>query len=304
MLKRKKRVNEKVTPLKRKPIKKYKRLKKNKTTSVEKEQMQRASVPPRLREDRSKINFKKRAKRNRQRRRILLGIFMLLILLCVMFFAPFFNISRIEVTGISRMTEDEVISSSGVITGSNIFSLNLNNVKKNIKDIPYVNNVKVKRGFPNVLKLIVTETEPFAYIKNNDNQFILIDQEGSMLEITEALPQMHLLELKTQKIENPVLGQTFLDKNENNFKKYLAIRNEIVDNNIIDKVSLIDVSIDYELNIKYNQLEVKFGENINSEELDYRLTSLQKILEKIGENAKGRVDLSIKGQFVYKEMLN
>ena len=300
--KRKKRViEEKITPVKKKKsIIKFKRIKREESAPKGKEQRQKEAVTPFVREDRSKIDYKKRARRNKRRRRVILGIFILTILLCVMFFAPFFGIARIEVKGISRMSQEQVITASGIMMGENIFALKMNDVKRRIEALPYTSVAKVKRGFPNVMKLTVEESKPFAYISYNENQFILVDEFGKMLEITDALPQQHFIQLLTQKIENPVLGQTFSEENTSYFKKYLATVSEIVHNNIVEKISLIDVSIDYELNVRYNQLEVKFGD---TEKLEYKFTNLLAILNQLGEKAKGRLDLSVPGKSVYKETI-
>lgn len=298
MLRRKRKKG--VTKERTTPIKKSKKIIKRKKTTPAAQGQRGAYVPPRLREDRTKIDYKKRAKRNKRRRRVIMGVFLFVILLCVMFFAPFFGVSRIEVKGQDRMTQEQVAEASGVRMGENIFSMRLSGVKKRVEALPYTRSAKVQRGFPNVIKITVEEANPFAYIRNNDNQFILINLDGKMLEITDRLPEQHMIQLITQKIEDPVLGQTFSEENSSFLKKYLATIGEIVHNNNVDNISLIDVSNENELNIRYNQLEVKLGD---AEKLEYKFSNLKAILEKIGEKAKGSLDLSIPGKSPYRELI-
>jgi cell division protein FtsQ len=285
----------------KKDIVRSKTLNRIRTERMKENRLSHYQSMPQIMEERKIIDYKKRAKRNRRRRKMLLFLFIISILLCFVYFAPFFDIARIEVSGANRLTQDEVIYASGINMGKNIFVLNIGNAKKQVEGLPYVKTAKVQRGFPNIIKIIIEECKPFGYIKYNQDEFIIIDINGKMLEISNNLPQEHLIEIIAPINENPVLGQAFSDENSNFLKKYLATAEEIVHNDIRESVSLIDVSRDFELNMVYKQLKINFGD---IQQLNYKFTSLKAILKEIGENAKGKLDLSVPGKYYYKDTAN
>ena len=103
-------------------------------------------------------------KRNRRRRR---GSFAgLYKLICVVLIfgailaamAVFFKTEQVEITGNVRYTAAEVIESSGVETGDNLFFLNKYQVAGRIGDaLPYVESVSINRRLPSGLHIHITE---------------------------------------------------------------------------------------------------------------------------------------------------
>lgn len=64
---------------------------------------------------------------------------------------------------------------------------NKNNMEKllnEVKDDPWVKNVRVKRKLPNTLKIEIEEYLPFALL-NQDNNMYLIDENGIIINISE-----------------------------------------------------------------------------------------------------------------------
>ena len=72
----------------------------------------------------------------------------LLVLFTIILFlsSPLFSIKDVTVSGTSKLTNDEVVSASGITTNINIFALNKIKAKKKILENPYVADVYIKRN--------------------------------------------------------------------------------------------------------------------------------------------------------------
>ena len=82
-------------------------------------------------------------------------IFAALLVGCVVFF----RVNTVVVSGNSRYAEAEVIQSSGVEQGDNLFALNKYQISRQIyTQLPYVDEVSIHRKLPDTLLIQVTES--------------------------------------------------------------------------------------------------------------------------------------------------
>lgn len=98
----------------------------------------------------------------------------------------FFRVEHIEPTGQQRYTADQVRESSGVALGDNLFLLNKYDVAGRITaQLPYVENIRIHRTYPNTLNIEVTEcAKPFA-IEQEDGVW-LVSTRGKIVEQVES----------------------------------------------------------------------------------------------------------------------
>lgn len=96
----------------------------------------------------------------------------------------FFRVEHIECTGQQRYTAEEIREASGVALGDNLFLLNKYDVAGRIIDqLPYVENIRINRTYPNTLNIAVTEcAKPFA-ITQEDGVW-LVSTRGKIVEQT------------------------------------------------------------------------------------------------------------------------
>lgn len=99
--------------------------------------------------------------------------------------SPVFNISKIEVENNSKITVEAYISLSQIQLEENIFKINKNKVIKNIKQNPYVEEVKVIRKLPDVIQLQIVERKATFAIEYASS-YIYINNQGYILEIAET----------------------------------------------------------------------------------------------------------------------
>ncbi len=117
------------------------------------------------------------------------GALVALLLVCVsicvgLFFTPLFHIQEVFCVGNDRIAQEEIIAVAEVPMGKNILTRRLSQIKKRVEEVPMVEEVKVRRIFPNKIKIWIRETTPAAYICQG-GQAVLIDIEGRIIEIIE-----------------------------------------------------------------------------------------------------------------------
>jgi len=123
------------------------------------------------------------------RRFAIRNLFFFLLLITALYFffhSQIFNISRISVLGNHALTDEEVIDLSGVRKGTNIFKINLGDIKEKIKLHPMVEEVNAKRVFPDGLVIEIFEFKPYVLLPT-EGGFIQVSSEGFYLKSIEHI---------------------------------------------------------------------------------------------------------------------
>ena len=100
------------------------------------------------------------------------------------FTTPIFNITKIEINGNSQVSNDTIISISGLKKGENIFKFN-GSIIQNIKENQYIEEVKIKRKLPGTILITIGERNIKYQIKLI-NSYAYIDKNGYILEISSV----------------------------------------------------------------------------------------------------------------------
>ena len=109
---------------------------------------------------------------------------LLVLVIVIAAFTPYFRIKNIIVEGNTHIDDEYISRVSGVSRGMNTFSIKLSEVKNNLLSEPYIYDVKIKRVFPNDIKIVISESNPVAVVPYADGRFVLIDEHGIILEKT------------------------------------------------------------------------------------------------------------------------
>lgn len=226
----------------------------------------------------------------------MIGLFLLFVLCAVIAaFTPYFNISRVNITGNSRVSAQEIEQASGIKQGSNIFRIKLSSVQRRIQEISYVHSVRVKREFPNQISIEIEESQPVAAVPYM-GQYVLIDMYGKALEqeTTEDMENItDIVILTGLKIKNFELGEKIIVENERNLKIVLESLSELVHNSLIENTTEIDLTEEEGIVFKMNEskLSVLMGD---ASDLPYRVKFLKEILNKLGGTPRGVIDFTSK----------
>lgn len=245
-------------------------------------------------------NYKKRAKINKFKRKMLLLFIIVLAVTLVLTYAPFMKITKINCAGNEKITSEDVISASKICIGNNIFRVNKNKAIDNIKTIPYIKDVSIKRKLPSTMNITVTENRVYSYI-NLDNMYIYIDDTGKILEESEIPPETSCPILSGIKVKTHKVNEIIELKDANKIKSYAALMKVLSNSDFADKVTLINIENLNDIRVTVsNSLEIIIG---NTDNLDYKINFLASgAYDNIGDNRSGTLDVSYGSNAVYKEI--
>ena len=108
--------------------------------------------------------------------------------------SPYFRLEKIqvEIEGGRFLTREGIIKRSGLILGQNLFTINLEALKRRLELEPWVAEAFVSRKFPHTIYLKVREENPLAMVATKKGIF-LVDEEGVLFakaprELLKELP--------------------------------------------------------------------------------------------------------------------
>lgn len=197
---------------------------------------------------RTKTNQKKAKKKNEAYHRIVLAMIKWIILIvllvgAILFFlsTPIFNISQISITGNSKVSTDTIEELSQMKLGDNIYRLSKNQIQKNIKENPYIENIEIKRKLPSELQIIVKERQA-TYLLEMGGGFMSMNNQGYLLEKETEANGLPILVGVSTKMENWIEGQRLEEEDLIRLETVLKIMDSINVKGITEKVSKIDMT--------------------------------------------------------------
>lgn len=111
----------------------------------------------------------------------------------------YFEVKRIEVTGLSVVSEESVKELIGPVIGRNTFDLDLKKAGGRIKAHPWIKTVEMRRELPSALAVRVVERRPVGVADLGEHW--LVDEDGVLLREVEegkvwGLPVLKGLDFK------------------------------------------------------------------------------------------------------------
>ena len=93
-----------------------------------------------------------------------------------------FNVDRINIEGNTLYEELDLIETSGIEKGENLFEVDTAYAEDKLYSVySYIEEVEVKRAFPNAVTIKITEATPFSVIEEADG-YTLVSAGGKVLE--------------------------------------------------------------------------------------------------------------------------
>lgn len=224
--------------------------------------------------------------------KLLLLLFLLIAIVCLGISTPYFNVTEVRISGNEQVPNEEILNASGVIVGTNIFKYKLSKISQGVETIPYIADAKVKRVFPNKVDIAVTESEIAGVIPYLGNG-VLIDRYGKALETIGVDQINQYLVINGTDITGYEEGKKIVLENEEKYDIITEIVKTLVDKQKYEIVNEIDISDTDAIILKLNQgnLTVLVGDSNN---LTYKMDYMSEILNQLGENPKGYLDLTAK----------
>lgn len=186
-------------------------------------------------------NYKRRAKINKIKRKLLLISLLLIILMIILLFAPFMQIRHINCTGNSKVTSEEIISASNIKTGDNIIRTGKGKAIDSIENIPYVKSAEIIKKYPSTINIKITECQVYSYIEKN-KEFIYLDETGKVLEISDKKPEDKVPVLENLKITENNVNDVIGFENSGHIFIYKALIQTLENSTFAGMVTAIDIS--------------------------------------------------------------
>src|SRR5262249_26949924 len=110
---------------------------------------------------------------------------------------PDYRLSQIDVQTDGTLQRDQILRTTGLREGENIFSVNLAHVQNSLQQLPQVNEVEVIRKMPGEIDIRIVERKPIAWItadKQISDPFasdvaFLVDARGVLMREKKLLPE-------------------------------------------------------------------------------------------------------------------
>lgn len=210
---------------------------------------------------------RKRKKRNRRIKFFLKLILLIGLISGAIIFAltsPIFSIKNINVINNSEVASDTVISLSGLKQDENIFRFYKGSAVNKIKENSYIENVKIRRKFPNTIEIEVEERVA-KYSVDYMGKYAYINTQGYILEISEDSRGLPIIQGITTKEEEVVPGNRLNNEDLSRLEDAIKIMNSASENGLDRKATSIDISDkdEYSIYLEREKKKVHLGDVTN-----------------------------------------
>ena len=249
-------------------------------------------------EERFVDSAKKKQRKAKKRRKITpflivvsVFIFAAAVYLCL---TMLFNVDRINIEGNTLYEELDLIETSGIEKGENLFEVDTAYAEDKLYSVySYIEEVEVKRSFPNAVTIKIIEATPFSVIEEADG-YTLVSAGGKVLERgLEEVPRGML----------SVRGLSTITSTEDDVKRMELMKKIIGTMQELDMKNYVflDLSDTLEITMIYdNRVKINLG---NELELAYKLQFTDSVItEKLPKVGYQLVDASVPGEIMTKEM--
>lgn len=196
-------------------------------------------------EDMTEAMWLRRQNRMKRRRRFF-GLILFIALLIGVYYGSgtdYFLIKTITIEGNKFYGEEDLLKLSKAKTGVNMFRVRILPWQENLLSDPYISEAKVRRSFPDQVKITVKERKE-KYAVEYEGKMAVIDGEGVALRFADEAPEGFSVigGISLGKIE---LGQTIEDKEKlENSQKALKVLSDLQEAGIpAQKIIFSDVLI-------------------------------------------------------------
>lgn len=245
----------------------------------------------RKREDPYKPRFKRKV--NRPLR------FFLVIVAIIFVMSVFFKITKIEVSGNSLYSAEEIIAASGIEEGDNLFFVNrIAAGSRVVVKLPYVDSVKISRGLPNRVTIEVTESNAVGYVSVGDELWS-VSSSGKFLSSIDQKNTEHIAAISGITVSDAEVGEYIkaADGESDKLSYLVDILYQVQARGLVSKVEEIDVSSVECPTFEYDgRFTVKLGANDNTE---YKFGKMLSAVSQLSADDSGTLDLSSGNKVVF-----
>ena len=205
----------------------------------------------------------------------------------------FFRVEETVVLGNVRYTAQQVIDASGIAQGDNLFGMNKFDTARRIRrQLPYIEGVNIRRGWPDTLIITVTECQAAARLAGEEGEW-LISKSGKVLELVETA-DTGVIRVDGLHAVQPEAGLTLVVREGQQARGdgLLALLQGLDKGGMLKKVTWIDMTSPARILMDYDgRFTVKLPVN---GDFDYLLGAMEKAVATLEDYETGALDLTVK----------
>lgn len=216
---------------------------------------------------------------------IMMGITLVILVVMLLLLSPWLNIKTINITGLNRVQEQDVLTMLNLGEDTNILSFSTFVAKKKLKANHYIDNIKVIKTFPNEVEIHITERDIIGYIPYI-NDFLYIDGDGRVIEAQaiykEKLPIIYGIDIQSFNVGQVLNSEKSM--NDERLLTVIEIANAVYKKDLSKTVLNIDVSNIDDIILYVGNIKVVMGDK---ERINVKINTLDEILKKFSPEEKG-----------------
>lgn len=179
-------------------------------------------------------------KKHRSGRRLFKGLLFLAacgLVMAIVVYTPIFTLQRVEVSGASYLTKEQICEIGRIHTGEPLFQLQTDAVAQNLMHDLRIESAVVRRRLPDRLEIEVTERKPVATVAC-DYGYLDLDRSGTVIAAYRALHSVPIPLITGMEVKGLYLGDEVTDEN---VKKVLYFLNQI-DAEALNQISEVNIA--------------------------------------------------------------
>ncbi len=128
-----------------------------------------------------------RRRLNKARAALLLASLLLFIASYVLLHQPWLAFGRLQVVGDTAVTLEEVREMGDAGEPLNIFNINRKKLLSSLRADYRVEKADLALGWPNVLKVVITDRKPALYVAMEGSQYAQVDPTGHIISVADGI---------------------------------------------------------------------------------------------------------------------
>lgn len=212
--------------------------------------------------------------------------------------SPVFDVSNVNVSGNSKISDAAIKQTAGLDTVVNIFSVSSSKAEKKLEQIPYIKYANISKTYPDSLSIRVVERKVCGYINYKETDtYILIDEDGMVLE-TKTYMEEKLPIIVGLDFESFAVGEILKTENEGTFQSVVTLWKLFEKYGLAD-VEKMDVSDTENIHLYIDNVDVLF---YGMTDVDKKLQGLKGVIDsgKIPKGARGILDWQPPNEYIFR----
>lgn len=173
--------------------------------------------------EKSPVPKKKKRKKKRYFLKLCIAV-LVCVLVYLLMHSSLFAVKKVVLEDNPHMTVEQLKEITGYKKGMNLFEIDIKKNEKKLEKDTYVEDAEISRELPDTINVVLTLREQTAVIQNSKG-YVLIDDEGIVIDILEQPPQYTVLAGLT--VEKAEKGKPVKVKETKKYNKYMELLDEI-----------------------------------------------------------------------------